>query len=760
MGNLLARLGAVFVVVVLYCASPPEARAQCNGQFAAGTLCGNPTGSVAPPRSTSNPLLNPTSGGGTWPTAKAGLTINGSNTTQDVGLLINQPLNASSAIDLYLNNGSSNSVQGQAMRIWQAVGTYAAFTASISGTTLTVTAIPTGVLGVGDHITSGIGVAARTVITALGTGIGGVGTYTVNSSQTVASEAMTALKYAVATYFDNAGALYTRTGIIVSGTFSQPQLAGVTSTITPPTLDPTMVSTYSDVVGPNIQHRPIAGDATPGSYLISGLNGAGKYVWSLENDGQLQWGSSTAASHAAMDTALGRGNAAALLQLGGRDKPTASAQTLTAAGIVAPTTLVAALVEGTLVTFTGAVPGTVLVGQTVTDTENIAAVPLGTTVAAISGSTVTMSAAVQVFPGDHLVFGGGVATLTAVGVTGPTLLFAYIPVNVYATQAVTDSTTGGNVPGGTTVTSVNYGAASVLLNNNVNSANILGDNIVFSTANVAAADFILAGGRGTGTGNGGKVRVRAAAAGGAGSTQNAWADFFTIDPQGTPAKTQVTGTFSTSGKAFFGAADLGGDFNFFGTSNGMINAQFQSAVSGSTIIAVVGGLSIAGDLTGISLSASTTGDLNHYLQQNGTGSGINDMFLNGATSANKGAISRYSKAAGQVWIEGLHPNDSSAFKICSGSDFSGACYFRLSTAGAISLPQSLMVGSLTNLTLAAGEVGLSKITASGTAPGAAGLKLGAVCGTNAGSAKIIAYAGTSTTPVTVIDNVGSGVTGC
>lgn len=72
----------------------------------------------------------------------------------------------------------------------------------------------------------------------------------------------------------------------------------------------------------------------------------------------------------------------------------------------------------------------------------------------------------------------------------------------------------------------------------------------------------------------------------------------------------------------------------------------------------------------------------------------------------------------------------------------------------------LQVGSQTPMTLAAGELGLIKIAASGSAPGATGLKLEGVCGTGAGSMKIIAYAGTSTTPVTIIDNVGSGVTGC
>jgi hypothetical protein len=66
----------------------------------------------------------------------------------------------------------------------------------------------------------------------------------------------------------------------------------------------------------------------------------------------------------------------------------------------------------------------------------------------------------------------------------------------------------------------------------------------------------------------------------------------------------------------------------------------------------------------------------------------------------------------------------------------------------------------TTLTLTAGALGLSKITASGTAAGAAGAKLELVCGTNAGTAKVIIAAGTSATAVTIVDNVGAGVTGC
>lgn len=68
----------------------------------------------------------------------------------------------------------------------------ASFTGAIAGNTLTVSAVASGTLAVGQPV-SGAGVTAGTVITALGTGTGGAGTYTVNTAQTVASEAMTTL---------------------------------------------------------------------------------------------------------------------------------------------------------------------------------------------------------------------------------------------------------------------------------------------------------------------------------------------------------------------------------------------------------------------------------------------------------------------------------------------------------------------------------------------------------------------------------------
>jgi hypothetical protein len=71
------------------------------------------------------------------------------------------------------------------------VPTGAVVTGSISGATLTVSAVTSGTLAVGQTVT-GAGVAQGTLITGLGTGSGGVGTYAVNISQTVGSESLAA----------------------------------------------------------------------------------------------------------------------------------------------------------------------------------------------------------------------------------------------------------------------------------------------------------------------------------------------------------------------------------------------------------------------------------------------------------------------------------------------------------------------------------------------------------------------------------------
>lgn len=66
-----------------------------------------------------------------------------------------------------------------------------AFTGSIAGSTLSVTAMQIGEIAVGAQLL-GSNISPNTLITALGTGTGGIGTYTVGVSQTVSSQTIAA----------------------------------------------------------------------------------------------------------------------------------------------------------------------------------------------------------------------------------------------------------------------------------------------------------------------------------------------------------------------------------------------------------------------------------------------------------------------------------------------------------------------------------------------------------------------------------------
>ena len=100
-------------------------------------------------------------------------------------------LNTSTGIVGITDNGVNvYIVDGQNRYTWRISSPSAAvFTGSISGTTLTVTAITNGTIAISQAL-FGVGVTQATVITALGTGTGGVGTYTINQSQSVASTQM------------------------------------------------------------------------------------------------------------------------------------------------------------------------------------------------------------------------------------------------------------------------------------------------------------------------------------------------------------------------------------------------------------------------------------------------------------------------------------------------------------------------------------------------------------------------------------------
>lgn len=96
------------------------------------------------------------------------------------------------------------------------VGTYAVnipeqtvASTTISGTygTMTVSAVSSGVIGVGDVLTAGTSVVVGTAVTALGTGTGGTGTYIVDNNTVVSSTAITAATNVETSWYVRSSAL-------------------------------------------------------------------------------------------------------------------------------------------------------------------------------------------------------------------------------------------------------------------------------------------------------------------------------------------------------------------------------------------------------------------------------------------------------------------------------------------------------------------------------------------------------------------------
>lgn len=143
-----------------------------------------------------------------------------------------------------------------------------------------------------------------------------------------------------------------------------------------------------------------------------------------------------------------------------------------------------------------------------------------------------------------------------------------------------------------------------------------------------------------------------------------------------------------------------------------------------------------------------------------------DLFIKGGTGSGYGGsldFYRGSTAIGTLSDSAYLLNDNtndmaigaaSAFRIYTNGLVSNLLAATFDTSGNVKLPVSLQVGG-SGATVAAGETAGAKISASGSAPGAGYAKMEWIAGTNSGTCKLISYAGTSTTPVTIIDNVGA-----
>jgi hypothetical protein len=110
-------------------------------------------------------------------------------------------------------------------------------------------------------------------------------------------------------YFNESGQFYTNGWVTISGKMSG---AGDGYNIDPPTLDPAMLSVWSDVIGPAIAVRTANTD-DPGSYIFQAYDRTGNYRFSIEQNGGLRWG---AKKRADMDANLYR-NAPRMLKTDG-----------------------------------------------------------------------------------------------------------------------------------------------------------------------------------------------------------------------------------------------------------------------------------------------------------------------------------------------------------------------------------------------------------------------------------------------------------
>lgn len=135
-----------------------------------------------------------------------------------------------------------------------------------------------------------------------------------------------------------------------------------------------------------------------------------------------------------------------------------------------------------------------------------------------------------------------------------------------------------------------------------------------------------------------------------------------------------------------------------------------------------------------------------------TGIVANDTLLNiaanGWDTAAYGSGPNYATSASETWSASAHGSQS-VFSVVPNTTTTLTAALILQNSGGV------FIGNVAT-GLAANELGMAKIAASGTAPGVGTAKMAWLAGTNANTCKLIAYAGTSNTPVTIVDNVGAG----
>lgn len=135
----------------------------------------------------------------------------------------------------------------------------AVVTGAISGTTLTVSAVTSGVLAAG-QVVSGTGITLGTQITALISGTGGTGTYAVSVSQSASSTTVTASGMVPTVVFDSVSSAF----VITSG------ISGAPSTISVASGSISANLALTTATGAALSQGAVA--ATPAAFMDSVIN--------------------------------------------------------------------------------------------------------------------------------------------------------------------------------------------------------------------------------------------------------------------------------------------------------------------------------------------------------------------------------------------------------------------------------------------------------------------------------------------------------
>ena len=274
-----------------------------------------------------------------------------------------------------------------------------------------------------------------------------------------------------AQYFDTGG-FRTKLFILISGVSTG---TGDAYNISFPTPDACMLSVWADVPK-GIQVRGGAGLDAPsgGGAALDVVSGAGFYTGAIYFDGTIAWGSPSNATFAGRDTFLGRGNAAALLQLGGPDSGIPVVHTLAGQSVAPPITANTGFSYGKTFHFAGGVAG-INVNDIVTDITNPAFIVTTKVVSIdVPNNRITTDNFGNPYQGDVFQFNGA-NPKTLTDQFGSTRIgYGSIPTGVVVGQTVKDLTNPTAIPGATTISSIDTsqppgsgGAIFIVLSNAV-----------------------------------------------------------------------------------------------------------------------------------------------------------------------------------------------------------------------------------------------------------------------------------------------------